>query len=423
MYKTKKKKKQFQSKKPIQIQTKKQKNRLKSIGGKMLASGGFGCVFRPALKCVGHTNREKNKVSKLMTTKHAYEELNEIKNMKNKLKDIPNYQNYFLVDNFSVCKPEKLEKEDLKNFEKCHALSRKTSKINTNSNTHYTISDVNNNLSELKILNMPFGGLPVDDFIQKNKQNIDLMYDLNNKLLDLLKNGIVPLNNHHIYHNDIKDSNVLVKSDKQHMKTRLIDWGLSCSYNPTDEIPKSWENRPFQFNVPFSVILFTDTFKKSFEEFADNSSFEQNRINTFVKTYISVWKEKRGNGHMSYINHIFKLIKKENQAEIYIVNYIAYIVESILKKNMTLKDYLNNVFIKIIDIWGFITLYVPLLELLHDNLDNLVDAEINMYEVLKNVFMKYLYHPRITKINTDELEKDLQQISVLIKKLKNNVIL
>jgi hypothetical protein len=340
------------------------------------------------------------------------------------LKGIPKYQNYFLVDNFSICKPAKLEKEDLKNFEKCHALSKKTSKINTNSNTHFTINDVNNNLSDLKILNMPFGGLPVDDFIQKNKQNIDLMYDLNNKLLDLLKNGIVPLNNHHIYHNDIKDSNVLVKTDKQeHMKTRLIDWGLSCSYNPNDEMPKSWKNRPFQFNVPFSVILFTDTFKESFEEFADNSSFEQNDINTFVKTYISVWKEKRGNGHMSYINYIFKLIKKENQAEIYIVNYISYIVENILNKNMTLNDYLNNVFIKIVDIWGFIILYVPLLELLYDNLDNLVDVEINMYEVLKNVFMKYLYHPRITKINTDDLEKDLQQISVLIKKLKNNVIL
>ena len=35
-------------------------------GGKVLASGGFGCVFTPALKCEGSTSRsrEKNKISK-----------------------------------------------------------------------------------------------------------------------------------------------------------------------------------------------------------------------------------------------------------------------------------------------------------------------------------------------------------------------
>ena len=32
-------------------------------GGKVLASGGFGCVFTPALKCEGTRTREKNKVS------------------------------------------------------------------------------------------------------------------------------------------------------------------------------------------------------------------------------------------------------------------------------------------------------------------------------------------------------------------------
>ena len=30
-------------------------------GGKVIASGGFGCVFRPALMCKGQTIREKDK--------------------------------------------------------------------------------------------------------------------------------------------------------------------------------------------------------------------------------------------------------------------------------------------------------------------------------------------------------------------------
>ena len=35
-------------------------------GGKVLASGGFGCVFTPALKCEGAAHREKGKVSKIL---------------------------------------------------------------------------------------------------------------------------------------------------------------------------------------------------------------------------------------------------------------------------------------------------------------------------------------------------------------------
>jgi uncharacterized SAM-binding protein YcdF (DUF218 family) len=57
-------------------------------GGKVLASGGFGCVFSPALKCEDTKNREKDNVSKLMTVAHAVEEYEEITSIKNKLDSI-----------------------------------------------------------------------------------------------------------------------------------------------------------------------------------------------------------------------------------------------------------------------------------------------------------------------------------------------
>ena len=40
-------------------------------GGKVLASGGYGCVFTPALKCEGAKKRETGKISKLMTENKA----------------------------------------------------------------------------------------------------------------------------------------------------------------------------------------------------------------------------------------------------------------------------------------------------------------------------------------------------------------
>ena len=54
-------------------------------GGKVLASGGFGCVFTPALKCEGAAHREKGKVSKLMTERHAISEYKEINAFKTRL--------------------------------------------------------------------------------------------------------------------------------------------------------------------------------------------------------------------------------------------------------------------------------------------------------------------------------------------------
>jgi hypothetical protein len=45
-------------------------------GGKPLASGGFGCVFKPALKCKDKNKERKltNQVSKLMLKKYAKKE-------------------------------------------------------------------------------------------------------------------------------------------------------------------------------------------------------------------------------------------------------------------------------------------------------------------------------------------------------------
>lgn len=87
-----------------------------AIGGKVIASGGFGCVFDPALKCQGKKTRGKNRITKLLTKKHALIEYNEIIEFKKKLDKIPNYQNYFLIDDFNICKPAKLSASDLVGF-------------------------------------------------------------------------------------------------------------------------------------------------------------------------------------------------------------------------------------------------------------------------------------------------------------------
>ena len=104
------------------------------IGGKVVGSGGFGCVFRPALKCKGKKRTVKKMISKLMSEKHAISEYKEIQTFKKLLQTIPNYTRYFLLNDITICKPDTLTNDDLQNFNsKCGALSDEYSTDTINS--------------------------------------------------------------------------------------------------------------------------------------------------------------------------------------------------------------------------------------------------------------------------------------------------
>ena len=187
------------------ILTNKINNKINRSGGNALTSGGFGCLFKPALKCK-NTNFEydPNLVTKLMTKKHANDEFNQIQTFKSILEHIPNYQNYFLVDGFSKCEPAELTADDLKDFdENCKALKKK----------NFTETNINYNLNKILALNMPDGGIDVDDYIMsiKDKTSLANFYiNLNTSLVNLLVNGIEPMNKEYLYHCDVKGSNILV---------------------------------------------------------------------------------------------------------------------------------------------------------------------------------------------------------------------
>ena len=118
-------------------------------GGKVIASGGFGCIFKPALHCINEHEQSDNdsinisnhnKISKLMSAKHAKDEYQQIQQFKSILHVIPNYEHYFLLNNITLCKPKPLTNEDLIRYDKkCKALTKKNIKSN----------NVNQSLEEL----------------------------------------------------------------------------------------------------------------------------------------------------------------------------------------------------------------------------------------------------------------------------------
>jgi serine/threonine protein kinase len=403
------------------------KNYKNNKGGKVIASGGYGCVFDPALKCEGASKRESKKISKLMTERHATQEYEEINNIKEKLDKIPNYEDYFLVYDATLCRPAKLTATDLSAFsEKCTALPKDD--INK--------ANINSKLDQIMALNIPNGGLPVDDFIYTNG-SFEKIYQVHEKLVKLLKNGIIPMNKNNIYHCDIKDSNVLVDNSGSELKTRLIDWGLSVEYEPNDDekFPKNWRNRPLQFNVPFSVVIFTDDFYEKYTKYLqDGGKIEELSLKPFVVDYLNYWMKERGAGHYKFINEIMYKIFNQDftsiseksrpayiETEITMPIIVDYIVEVLIhytkfkgNGDLNLREYLNEVFINIVDIYGFINIYYPLLELLSNNYFSLNAEKMELFNALCSIYKTYLYSPRYEPYVMSELLNDLKELGNLL---------
>ena len=207
-------------------------------GGKVIGSGSYGCVFKPALRCKTSKKRY-NGISKLLISREADHEWNQLLQIKKIVKIIPNYNKYFLLNNLEKCLPKKLHGNDLINLNKCIVPLKYN-------------NDINDNLHNYKMINMPNAGIPIKDIITRKPE---LLYKINILLINLLKNAIIPMNKLGLYHCDLKSDNILYKNNS----IKIIDWGLSSinSYN-------NMLNIPLSFNGPFSSILFAPEFSTIF---------------------------------------------------------------------------------------------------------------------------------------------------------------
>jgi hypothetical protein len=293
---------------------------------------------------------------------------------------------------------------------------------------------------------MPDGGIDVDDYIDsfKDKSTLANVYiDLNTSLVNLLVNGIEPMNKAHLYHCDIKGSNILVSLDNE-KKTRLIDWGLSVYQKDVSktDIPNKLNRRPFQFNVPFSVILFNKKFIEKYNLFLKrHNSLDFFAIREFVINYIFYWNKIRGSGHLKTINSIFKRLTydmlpaiENNKIKSHIVEYdftYYYIVEYISKillkytveGQLNLLDYFNNVFLNNIDVWGLTIIYMTFLDNLYENYK---DADkMNLYhlrfiEKIKYIIIHFLFENPTEVININKLAYELESLNNIISQFEKN---
>lgn len=405
-------------------------------GGKVIDSGGYGCIFSPSLKCPG-MQQNSNEISKLMPNNYSTEEYNLLNKFKNLLQNIPNYNNYFLLDGITMCHPEHITPNDLINYSKCERLIE--SGINE--------QNINQKLNDISTINMPYGGRSIEPYI-RNNLNSNKLLELNNSLIDLLINGIIPMNNLNIYHCDLKGSNVLVSDKNNQLQTKIIDWGLSFINTKSDNVNiydidnVLEQSRPFQFNLPFSCILFTQKFITNYNIFYQkNTEITYLKIQKWIVDFLNeITKSNRG--HLSLIKSIvnnFNYMKsnffgknKLITANDYIVNYITNIVYKYTNKfksdvikyanlnvsQYILKSYFDDVYLKNVDIWGFVSIYLELFDVVYKN-KILMKKNIYLLNKIKQIMINHLYLTSTKPINITKLIDDLKILNTYIKRFKD----
>ena len=255
------------------------KNKTKRVirGGKVIDSGGYGCVFKPALKCksIGSLNLKPSNslsqqvvyVSKLMTERDATEEYNLLNNFSNIITKSrkENMFQFMVLSGITMCRISPTEEDKEEYVKQCSRLAEKNGVTS---------------ITELVSLNIPYAGKNLLKMFnelrfQNSVLNRGLMIDYFKKMESLFQGGVLLLyeTTPKIIHGDIKEENMLCQYSEAftsiYDNIKLIDWGLSFTYNGSNqesqlEAVRQISRRPLQFNLPFGVLLFSDYFYRKY---------------------------------------------------------------------------------------------------------------------------------------------------------------
>jgi serine/threonine protein kinase len=238
-----------------------------SYGGEAIDSGGYGCVFKPALKCksIYPVSISNNKyVSKLMSKEDASEEFDILQKFANIIikSGKKNMLRFMVLSGITLCSVTPSQ-EDLDEYNtKCSRLVEKNGL---------------NSVTDLVSLNMPYAGKNLLKLfnelrIQNTVLNKRILTQYFQGMKRLFQGGLFLLyeTTPKIIHGDLKEENILCKYNETftniYDEIKLIDWGLSFTYditNPRQAI-QHISRRPLQFNLPFGILLFSNYFYREY---------------------------------------------------------------------------------------------------------------------------------------------------------------
>ena len=396
----------------------KYKYKYKYKGGEVIDSGGQGCVFKPALRCMNQNTRS-NGISKLGLSSSIEKEWNTLENILKYIKNIPNYKKYFLLNDMHICKPDKLTFVDKEKFNTCTTFNN----IDTN--------NINDEIYKFGIINMPYGGISLENAIFKN---ITQIKSISRLLSQLLIKAIIPMNKLGLYHSDLKANNILYNNGE----IKIIDYGLLIMYNSNNfniDIYNKFLNKHIQFNSPLSRVILSEYFVLFLQRALMNIkiyNLSQNNLLTLyqklIRQYYYIFKEKMPEGHYLLLSKyiipdIYKFTHSNNiQLQDIVCDYCAKILLKYLDTNTKIfhiKRYISDVYIKNVDVYGLIMSFLPYISNY-----NYSTIKINITHIEKQnialLFHKYCFSDKYADIpiNIENLFYDINNITRQREKTK-----
>ena len=370
-------------------------------GGEVIGAGGFGCVFKPQLLCKDASDpTHKNGISKLLEVKDADEEMDYIKNIMPIIKDISNNELYFLpnkVEEFKLCEISDFNPDDIENIKKCTNIFLK------NDITNLSLTNLNENKKNFRIIQQPYGGEELHKYIQNlGVQILDISFlqNINNKLCDLLKNGIKPMNDIGLLHHDIKAENILYDISTNNVK--LIDWGLSKILTIIQ-----YNNNPITFKK-FNVNQNPNTLRRIAQECSYELNFNTLPINILFREITKTDAESNNSKlkieqyFHNYNNYTtlhgrdkklflnlrrlldFPKNLKENEINeriiIFLTDFLSHELTKYNRNDINKIKYFIDIYAKNCDIFGFLSCYVDIIVRINFYLN--IEGHLNAHEYL-----------------------------------------
>jgi serine/threonine protein kinase len=458
-------------------------------GGAPIASGSSGTVFKPVIDCKDKEGRiskeEKHKyISKVMYP-HVFEEEKEIiKKLKPKITEIPNNNKYFIIDSIKLCENPIFSKDNLVSFNNQHSNgtykfgSLKKKPVLTTNNL--LVKDTfpyfgNKSTNKVKVLQIPYGGQDLYRFLRDNNNkltNSDIIR-LNIGVINLIKNGIKPMNDKGLVHTDLRIDNTVY--DPETGLVKIIDWGLA--YHKNFIISEDFFHiyvHPSE-NYPIYCLLFLDWFIELINKIStdkeDIISIGVNKIINFLFTQIDIKNlpkklpknipnnipRKIYDRSGKVINHLLDTYNYYGLTNDDLKNHIRSQLEIIIKNFFITttsgpedsennsgsskwvqydtfnfspdrrKIFRDTVYLKNIDLYTFISDYLSVL-IIHSEL-NIFKSDLELKKVIKekikSIMLKYFFNPEekyLTEgIDVEDLINDLKSINESLGHPKNSL--
>lgn len=210
-----------------------------------IASGSYGCVFRPHLQCKKNVKRKSNTIGKIFFTKEDFEYERDVNEIISKIDP----EHKFTVPYLGECETDNLNNNEDR-VDQCIELDITGRTVNQ--------------------LIYQYGGLSIMDYISSRQGNAKDFKSLFKGLLNILT-GISKLDNNGYVHQDIKPDNVLL-GKKINTKMYLIDFGLLDKKDHifvNDNIEMLKYNYPY-FPPEYKMYAYQNNFNKYYHEYTNN---------------------------------------------------------------------------------------------------------------------------------------------------------